>query len=90
MLNIPNLNHQILTQTYLITHHKKIHIQTQIYMTSMQLTYLWLHKPTQVGRGAALSCSVLQVLSNFQLVLVVLTRPLQVLRITGQNTLFST
>lgn len=37
-------------------------------------------EPTQVGGGSALSRSVLQLLSNFQLVLVVLPGPLQVLQ----------
>lgn len=44
-------------------------------------------EPTQVGRSSALCCSVLQLLSYSQLALVVLTRPLQVLRITPPSAL---
>lgn len=38
-----------------------------------------MNQRTQVGRGSALSRSVLQLLADFQLVLVVLTGPVQVL-----------
>lgn len=41
---------------------------------------------TQVGRGPALSRSVLQLLADFQLVLVVLTGPVQVLENTRTHT----
>lgn len=45
-----------------------------------------MNQRTQVGRGSALSRSILQLLADFQLVLVVLTGPVQVLAKTHART----
>lgn len=54
-----------------------------VYQHVSQLELAFPGKPTQVGRGAALRRSVLLLLSDVQLVLVVLMRSLQVLEVTG-------